>query len=94
MHETLGWRHFRVTQQRKVPAPASSGAASTSAATSAASAGGSSRGSTSGSGPPTVFLLMTASCDEKAKLWCAPSRAQMLYKLWSSFGVVCQRFKT
>ena len=41
MHETLGWRHFRVTQQRKVPASTSSGTA-----TAATSAGGS-RGSAS-----------------------------------------------
>ena len=43
MEETLGWRHFRVTQKRKV-----------------ASASG-------GSG--LTFLLMTASCDESAKVW-------------------------
>ena len=77
MHETLGWRHFRVTQQRKVPAPAPSGAATTSVG------GSSGRGGSGGSGGATVFLLMTASCDEKAKLWCAPSRAQMLYKFRS-----------
>ena len=74
MQETLGWRHVRVTQQRKVPAFTSSGAA----ATSATSAGGSSRGGSSGSGA-TIFLLMTASCDETAKLWCAPSQSFGVY---------------
>ena len=81
MRETLGWRHFRVTQMRKValtPSPSRRPQAAD-----ALGEGGDNRGRGSGSGgaerPPkkAVFLLMTASCDQTAKLWCAVDKGRL-----------------
>lgn len=57
MTPTLGWRHFRVIQKRKIAAaPSAIGAG----------AGG---GGGGGSKDATVFLLLSASCQPSAQLW-------------------------